>query len=205
MLGRPEESDGGGAMRHPASPGPGPPSGRLLTGLPLLALLGALTVACGGDRGGGAEVREAGGHDTAADRSAPTSLGTLMGDTPGGTHVMVRFAPDPPAVGPVELRLELLPPPADPELVTVDMVSPEMSAHGVVRARATPADRPGHFHARVTVPMEGLWEFYVNLDIGHDAVPFAVRVPAPEDDPAAAQSEHQGPGDPEGGHRHHVH
>jgi len=195
----------GKVVRRRSSSEPGSSADRPLTGLPLLALLGALIVGCGGDGAEGVEARETGLDREAVGPSPPAALGTLMGDTPGGTHVMVRFAPDPPAVGPLELHLELHPPPSDPELVTVDMVSPEMPAHGVVRARTTPEDRPGHFHARVTVPMEGLWEFYVNLDVGHDAVPFTVRVPAPEDDPAVAQPEHQGPGNPVGEHRHHVH
>jgi hypothetical protein len=131
------------------------------------------------------------------------ALGTLSDTTSGGTHVSVSFAPDPPAIGPVELAIELRPAPAEPELVSVDLVSPEMPAHGVSRHEATGTDSPGLFLVRLSIPMEGLWEFYVNLDVGLDAVAFSIQVPPGAAPDTEGHPAHHGTHGLDDGHQHH--
>lgn len=74
-------------------------------------------------------------------------------------------------------------PPLDPLPVTVDLVSPEMPMHGVVRYEAEALDG-GQYEALVDLPMEGYWELYVNLDYGADAALFELDVALPEGAPA---------------------
>lgn len=163
-----------------------------------LLLVGLFLAGCGADASHGA-------HPAGEDEGVPASpLGTLSASTEGGTHVMVTFAPDPPLIGPVDVFIELHPAPTNPDQVSVDLVSPDMPAHGVARTQASAGDRPGHFHARVMFPMEGHWELYVNLDIGHEAASFAVHVPAEAEGRPPAQHQHHGTSGPDGEHQHHV-
>jgi hypothetical protein len=128
--------------------------------------------ACGA--GGVEEAGESGARGDAGTRGAAV-VGTLSETSTGGTRVRVAFDPDPLAAGPLTLTLAMDPPPADPGAVSLDLVSPEMPMHGVMRYLVQ-ENGPGRFTAAVVIPMEGLWEFYVNLDIGLDTAPFAVHV-----------------------------
>lgn len=144
--------------------------------------------------GASAEASEAGTRLT--EESEPTSpVGTLSGRTPGGTLVRVAFSPDPPAAGIVHLAAELEPGPEAREAVSVDLVSPEMPSHGVIRYDDVRWETPNRFTLDVPIPMGGLWELYVNLDVGLDAIAFEVRVPsapnaAHDHAPADAQAHH---------------
>jgi hypothetical protein len=139
----------------------------------LMASLAILAVAaCGA--GMAEEPGEAGAREGAGTDVIPL-VGTLSETSTGGALVRLAFDPDPLAAGPLILTLAIDPPPNDPGIVSLDVVSPEMPMHGVVRYPVQEV-RPGRFTAAIVVPMAGLWEFYVNLDVGLDTAPFAVRV-----------------------------
>lgn len=129
-------------------------------------------------------------------------VGILASETESGTSVTVSFTPDPPSAGLVTMTIDLDPAPSDPEAVTVDLVSPEMLTHGVMRYPTRAGNGPGRFTSEVPVPMAGLWEFYVNLDVGLDAAVFSARV-GPGDggmDPAHDADHGSPPTHDHGGH-----
>ncbi len=157
----------------------------------------AVSSACAPDRGGDAtppgedritEVQGAGEPDL---RTA-ASVGTLAATTSGGTDIDLTFRPDAPVPGEVELILDIRPSPEEPDAVSVDLVSPEMPAHGVLRYPATWNGEDGSFTVDVSIPMEGLWEIYVNLDVGTDAAAFEIRVPSLDAETLNAHDEHTG-------------
>jgi hypothetical protein len=59
--------------------------------------------------------------------------------------------------------------------VSIDVISPEMPAMGLMRYMAEPAG-PNTYTASAEIRMEGAWEIYVNLGDGTDAAPFAFGV-----------------------------
>lgn len=165
---------------------------------PLISALAILaTAACGA--GAAEEPEEAGAGEVAGIEVSPV-VGTLSETSTGGALVRVAFEPDPIEAGPVILTLAIEPPPSDPRSVSLDLVAPDMPMHGVVRYSVEEV-RPGRFTAAVVIPMVGLWEFYVNLDVGLDTAPFAVRVPSADPDGSGAYV--QGVGSRDQGHEHH--
>jgi hypothetical protein len=64
---------------------------------------------------------------------------------------------------------------AEREVRSVDLVSPSMPLHGVLRF---PVEKggPGLYLVGVRFPMEGHWTLYVNLDDGLDAAEFHFEV-----------------------------
>lgn len=73
--------------------------------------------------------------------------------------------------------------------LTVDVVSPEMPMHGVVRYAAE-ALGGGAWSVETPIPMEGRWILYVNLDSGVDAAEFPVDVAPSGDGLGGAMHEH---------------
>ncbi len=136
-------------------------------------------------------------------------VGRLSGTSPGGTQATISLSPDPPRAGPVEVSIEFASPVEDPGSLTVDLVSPDMPAHGVMRHPVRPTDaggEGGRYSATVPIPMEGLWNLYLNLDVGVEAVPFEFQV-APHNDvpPSFSGDDSAGGNEPvdHGQHHHH--
>jgi hypothetical protein len=120
-----------------------------------------------------------------------------------GVEVTLSVDPLPLRPGPIRLEIALgqEPPAALP--LSLDLVSPEMPMHGIVRYE-TESSSASRYQAVVEIPMEGLWELYVNLDYGADAAVFELDVPAPE---GSTGHEHHGgaPSAEEGGEHGHEH
>lgn len=168
-------------------------------------LILSLAIVAAGACGSGAaeEVGESGPRDNAESHGVPVN-GTLAGTSTGGTLIRLAFDPDPLAAGPLILTLVMDPPPVDPGTVSLDLVSPEMPMHGVLRYPVR-VDGPGRFTAAVGIPMAGLWEFYVNLDVGLDTAPFAVRILSAGPDGSGAHVEADGGRRDQGHEHHHAH
>lgn len=118
-----------------------------------------------------------------------------------GVDVTLSADPLPLRPGPVRLEIALGQEPAAALPLSLDLVSPEMPMHGIVRYE-TEASSTRRYEAVVDIPMEGLWELYVNLDYGADAAVFELNVPAPE---SSTGHEHHGgapTAEAAGGHRH---
>lgn len=128
-------------------------NGRALT-VAVAALVVALA-ACSADDAGRAEA-------PAADPAAADAWSTRLDD---GTTVRVQPQVTPVPVGRTTFLIELEPVPADTPAVTVDILSPSMPAHGIIRYAAVAAG-PGRFRADAEIPMAGDWSLYVNLDEG---------------------------------------
>lgn len=105
------------------------------------------------------------------------------GRTPTGIPVTVAAEPDPPVPGPVRFELTV---PRGARPLSVDLVSPAMPVHGVVRFPVAITD--GVVVADVDVPMEGHWALYVNFDDGSDAAEIRFAVAAA--DSAAMHHQH---------------
>lgn len=104
---------------------------------------------------------------------------TLRASSSGGTAVTLALPDGPVQSGPVKLVFEVDRSGAAP--ISVDLVSPTMPIHGVVRSPVEPMGA-GRYGSTVDVPMEGRWAVYVNLDeTGLDAAQFAFDV-GPESD-----------------------
>ena len=135
-----------------------------------MVVLAAITALACGPFDGGADSLAADGPIIDAPRRTSHSV--------GGERVTLELPTGTLHSGPVELALEVVAEsPMRPH--SVDLVSPSMPMHGVVRTPVT-ATGPGRYSARVEIPMEGRWSIYVNLDsIGADAVEFQLVVEPP--------------------------
>lgn len=103
-------------------------------------------------------------------------LGASRSRTPGGVEVVLRRADPatgPLEAGPVRWTIETSASPERPP--TVDLVSPEMPMHGIMRYTASASD-DGAWEVEVPIPMEGRWMLYVNLDDGAEAAEFTLDV-----------------------------
>ena len=144
------------------------------------AVLVMAATACVPEAAGEADVSEA------AEWVAATREWTVASTS--GTTVTLAVDAAPIRPGRVRLDIVLGPSPAEVLPLTLDLASPEMPMHGVVRFGAEASD-PGRYQAVVDIPMEGYWEVYVNLDYGADAAVFEWEVEPPEGG---------------GGHQHHA-
>ncbi|MGE0161272.1 MAG: hypothetical protein AB7T31_17890 [Gemmatimonadales bacterium] len=91
-----------------------------------------------------------------------------VGTTPNGIQVIVTPVPNPPSVGSLMLTLDT---PDDHPARSVDLVSPTMPAHGVVRSPVVDG------RVAIDVPMEGEWAVYVNFDdVGAVSAQFSFSV-----------------------------
>jgi hypothetical protein len=117
---------------------------------------------------GGPADQEGTASATAADPWAATSS--------GGVAVRAMPDPDPPAIGAVVFTVE-----ADGSTpLSVDLVSPSMPMHGVIRYPLEPT--ANRLAATVQIPMEGDWVLYVNFDeTGAHAAELPFQVDGPTD------------------------
>ncbi len=105
---------------------------------------------------------------------------TLQGVSTKGTPVTVTPASLPVRAGPVDLLVDVDTTAEQPLPVTLDVVSPEMPIHGVLRFPSR-AESPRRYRIRAEIPMDGRWMLYVNLDYGGDAAELVLDVePGPE-------------------------
>lgn len=150
------------------------------TTLSALALAGVLTTA-------GCGARDSAAADEAQDSGslAPSTVGTLAGTGPwtatslSGSLVTLAVHDLPLRPGAVALVVSVDPVGPDARPRSVDLVSPTMPIHGVVRA---PIEKGtgSSYTAALSIPMEGTWAFYVSLDeVGGDAAEFVFEVAAP--------------------------
>lgn len=110
--------------------------------------------------------------------SADAAGGEWIARAGSGAAVRVRSEPSPPRPGLVRFVITLEGEPAGGPPRTLDLVSPSMPTHGVLRFPVE-RERPGVFVAEADIPMEGRWVLYVNLDdTGGDAASFEFDVPA---------------------------
>ncbi|MEN8375393.1 MAG: hypothetical protein ABFS34_08090 [Gemmatimonadota bacterium] len=99
----------------------------------------------------------------------------------GGVAVRAVPDPDPPALGAVVFTIEA----DDSTPLSVDLVSPSMPMHGVIRY---PLERAANrLVATVEIPMEGDWVLYVNFD---EAGAHAAELPFQVDGPAGGGADH---------------
>jgi len=103
--------------------------------------------------------------------AAATSEHTWFARSLSGTAVRVAPEPDPPVVGRLRLVLTVE---GAVQPSSVDLVSPTMPMHGVVRVPVVNGERGPV--ADIDVPMEGDWALYVNFADGTetDGIPFTV-------------------------------
>ncbi len=147
--------------------------------------------ACAGgedDRAGGTEEPSAkaveGRASSAADAAGPWSAVST-----GGTRVTVHVADVPLQVGPIPLVLEVH---SDDPAVrprSLDITSPSMPMHGVMRV-AVEETADGRFRVTPEIPMEGDWAVYVNLDEGTDSAEFLFEVSEAGDSGGQNQGQH---------------
>lgn len=115
------------------------------------------------------EAREAAaGVGADGDTGGPTVWHSVSS---GGSSVRVVTPPEPMEAGTLTFEFEVDPPPPEDREITIDLASPEMPAHGVVRYPAE-AQGEGRYRATAVIPMEGRWALYLNLDYGADAAAF---------------------------------
>ena len=115
------------------------------------------------------------------DKSPETSadLGSQaewIGTTTSGIGVTVRPDPVPIRVGVTVFQISFEDEVPDDVSVSIDVISPEMPAMGLMRYPAEPSG-PKMYNASAEIRMGGAWEVYVNLGDGTDAAPFAFDVP----------------------------
>ena len=122
--------------------------------------------------------------DTQAGPEANASPGTAVdlgnaavwiGTTSGGIEVTVRPDRVPVRVGVTVFQISFEHEVPDDIPVSIDVVSPEMPAMGVLRYMVEPSG-PNTYTASAEISMDGAWEIYVNLGDGTDSAPFAFDV-----------------------------
>lgn len=131
-----------------------------------------------------------GDASAAPDARTTAGDGVLQARSSGGTEItLLRLRPEagPLVAGPTRWRIETSGAPRN-RPPTVDLVSPEMPMHGIVRFTASAAE-DGAWEVDTPIPMEGRWVLYVNLDEGADAAEFALDV-APGDGGGHDHGEH---------------
>lgn len=165
----------------------------------VLAVLVLGGIACSGDTEHRADPAAEVVEEAPADGAVADGRSSAVSS--GGSRVALRVEPFPVETGPVSFLVEL--PDAYEGTPTLDLVSPSMPMHGVVRYEASRAG--GFWTFETEIPMEGDWLAYVNLDAGTDAAEFAFEVAAGEgghDHGADAGVSGSGEGDGDGQHDH---
>lgn len=119
---------------------------------------------------------------------APAVQTEWVASTPSGFQVTLRPTTIPVSVGPNMFHVEFGAEAPDPSLLSFDLVSPDMPMMGVRRFALTPHE--GGFMAMTDIPMEGLWNAYVNIGVGTDAAEFAFEVQVA---PGGAAHQHGAP------------
>ena len=90
------------------------------------------------------------------------------GTTTSGLAVTVKPDPFPVRVGETEFKISFDGGVPDQTPISIDVVSPEMPAMGILRYPAETSG-PGEYVARARIGMAGAWEIYVNLGDGTDS------------------------------------
>ncbi len=123
-----------------------------------------------------AEAESGAGADTSLETPAHVdSTSEWVATTTSGIEVTVRPDPVPLRVGVTVFQISFEQSiPADVP-VSIDVISPEMPAMGLMRYPAEPSG-PKMYTASAEIRMGGAWEVYVNLGDGTDAAPFAFGV-----------------------------
>lgn len=122
------------------------------------------------------------GPGAEADADAPPEASVDLGNAAEwiGTStsgIEVRIRPDrvPLSVGVTVYEITFEHELPDDVAVSIDVISPEMPAMGLLRYAAEPSG-PSTYTASAEITMEGAWEIYVNLGDGTDSAPFAFDV-----------------------------
>lgn len=103
--------------------------------------------------------------------ASPEGDGPRMATSTGGSHVTLVVTPNHVVAGPMSLEISVHSSDGSAIASSVDLASPSMPMHGVVRYPVT--DGKVDFE----IPMEGDWVVYVNLDgTGNDAAEFVFQV-----------------------------
>lgn len=116
-----------------------------------------------------------GSRDVQAEALPATGVpGELTELTENGTEVSLLWVTGEQQIGanPIEVRI-----PGQTTAPILDLLSPEMPMHGVLRYTAELV-APGLFSATIDVPMEGTWALYVDLDGGKEVAEYAFTVQA---------------------------
>jgi len=140
---------------------------------------------------------EASGEPVESSSDDSDVFSTWTASSTSGASVTLR-TPNPLEPGSTSIDIRLVDGPAEVLPITLDLVSPDMPMHGVVRFDAH-AVSPGSYRASVELPMEGYWELYVNLDYGADAALFELDVVLPA---GVLPHQHAAPDSPDGSGRH---
>ena len=106
---------------------------------------------------------------------ANTDPAVWVSTAPGGTEVTVRPDRYPVEVGTTEFHITLDRAVPEGTPVSIDLVSLEMPAMGILRYSAE-AEGPLDYTARAEISMDGQWAVYVNLGDGTDAASFEFEV-----------------------------
>ena len=106
---------------------------------------------------------------------SPQPLGILTSWSPSGTEASLSLHPDPPAPGRLRLEFALPEGVASSGGLSVDVVAPQMPAHGILRY-PVPVSAGARASLDIGIPMAGLWAIYLNLDHGPDAAAFEIQV-----------------------------
>ena len=151
----------------------------------ITVLVGIASAACGsGDQQSATNEADGSGNEepsTAVVAEAFTGGGAWTALASDRTPVALSAADTPLTAGTVTFEVKLDSPGRTAH--SVDLVSPEMPMHGMVRFRVVDDA------AQVAIPMEGRWALYVNLDeAGANSAEFVIDV-APSD-----EADHQHPG-----------
>jgi len=117
------------------------------------------------------------GRSNEADSDVDTGSAEWVSYATGGTEVTVRPSRSPIEVGPTDFHITLDRAVPDGTPVSIDIVSPEMLAMGILRYPAEEMTLLSYM-ARADIAMDGAWEVYVNLGDGTDAAAFEFDVAA---------------------------
>lgn len=176
------------------------------TSLPrVLALSGILAcTGCGSQAAAPHDSALAGNESTAGSR-VEDGTGLRTASSSSGARVTLALPAGPLHPGAVTftVRVDRVGTAVRPQ--SVDLVSPTMPIHGIVRTPLAPS-ADSEYVGRLEVPMEGTWALYVNFDeVGGDAAEFVFDVEPPADSASAlGRADHVGHGSQveHGGHSH---
>jgi len=114
-----------------------------------------------------------------AEKEAPEAVQRVTewsASTPSGLEVVLRPQVVPVKTGMTHLHVVFRGETPDPGLLSLDVISPDMPMMGLRRFALEPHD--DGYMAMVDLPMEGLWNVYVNVGEGLDAAQFDLQVEA---------------------------
>jgi len=131
-----------------------------------------LAVSVWGCAPGDAEARHGDNEQTKTEAAGPIEWSSTA---PGGTKVTLRPDGYPVEVGTAQFHITLDRPVPDGTPVSIDVLSLDMPAMGILRYPAE-AMGPREYMAQAEISMVGAWAVYVNLGDGTDAASFEFDV-----------------------------